>query len=356
MDLFTTMPSPTAARGLLSINQDNDAAWYAALSGLLMLTNVVDDLTIGPTNANSLGWLALSPNNNEIQRIINGIRRVRNAQPNGMFTNLGQLLSVQELSAGGTNVNNPVSPTNFSPVLNAGVRIDEYFSPQEEHGIPDSAYERLPQQLMSLLKVEDHPRLTVYAWGQSLKPARRSVVLTAGPLRGLCTNYQVTAEVGSKSVVRLEGVNPVFGIGANNFRSLYEIQNNPSPPGTPNYDLLGQDRIRIGRIAFRLRHSQRMMGRIDGMPVRFYPDPTTPAPVPPNRLPSYDPDRGGPLLPVRLEPGRTYYIVNSRADDFQISLRPDGPPLDLVDIGVGVHRVTTVPKAVVESHNLLYPE
>ena len=344
LDLFTVAPSPTSARGLLSINQTNDAAWYAALSGLLVLSNVVDDLSIGPTNANILGWLALDafPANGAIRRIVDGIRRERDRQPNGMFTNLGQLLAVEELSVGGTNINNPVSPTNFSPVLNRGFAVNTYYSGQEIYGIPDTAYERLPQQLMSLLKVEDHPRLTVYSWGQALKPARRSVVLTAGAYRGLCTNYQVTAEVAAKSVVRLEGVNPRFGFD-----------------GTNNVNLI-TDRIYINRIAFRLRHSQRALGQINGTPVRLYPGAAGVT------LPQYeyirDPDEDGPLPPdaaVTSEtfiPGRTYYVMNARADDFQLGVTPKGPVVNLTQFGDGLCVIETVPKAVVESHTLLYPE
>ncbi len=358
MELFTTTPSSTAARGLLSINQTNTAAWHALFSGLLTLTNVVDDLLMGPTNANTLGWLALDPNNGGIQRIIDGIRRVRDAQPNRMFTNLSQILAVEELTAGGTNINNPVSPTNFAPVLNAGVRIDEYYSQQEQYGIPDTAYERLPQQVMSLLKIEDFPRLTVYGWGQSLKPARRSVVLTAGPARGLCTNYQVTAEVASKSVVRIEGVNPGITFATNNIllpenRLRGRFLNFPRDGVTP----LPLDYATIDRlideppVAFRLRHSQRTLGHINGTPVRLYPG-FNPGDI----LPMYDPDYGGPMTPVGIVPGRVYYVVNARADDFQLSETPGGPPLDLTDYGIGFHRLMTIPKTVVESHNLIYPE
>ncbi len=344
LDLFTAAPSPNAARGLMSINQTNDAAWYAALSGLLVLSNVVDDLSIGPTNANILGWLTLdaNPANGAIRRIVDGIRRERDRQPNGMFTNLGQILAVEELSVGGSSVNNPVSPTNFSPVLNRGFAVNTYYSGQEIYGIPDAAYERLPQQLMSLLKVEDHPRLTVYSWGQALKPARRSVVLTAGAYRGMCTNYQVTAEVASKSVLRLEGVNPRFGFH-----------------GTNNVNL-ATDRISINRIAFRLRHSQRALGQINGTPVRIY------AGAAGVSLPEYeyirDPDEDGPLPPAttvtteRFIPGQIYYIMNARPDDFQIGVTPKGPVVNLTAYGSGVAVIETVPKAVVESHTLLYPE
>ncbi|MFT5490370.1 MAG: hypothetical protein ACI8V5_000717 [Limisphaerales bacterium] len=357
MDLFTAAPVPSAARGLLSINQTNSAAWYAALSGLMLLTNTIDDFEIGPgtngfaTLGNGLGSYVLDPREVAVRTIVDGIHRYRSQQKNGVFTNLGQILGVAELSIGETNSNslnqNPVSAniTNSSPVIYRGQLGDEFYSDQEQNGIPDYVYERLPQQLMGLLKMEDHPQLTIYTWGQALKPARRSVILTAGPLRGLVTNYQVTAEVSAKSSVRIEGVNPVFGFGPNSFRSLYEIRTNPqniAAPNPPVYDLLLQNRIRINKIGFRLRHSQRMMARIDGTPIRFYTGTTA-----------------GDYLPPPLEAGRIYYVANARADDFQISLTQDGNSIVNLannDFGQGVHRVTTVPRAVIEDHNLLFAE
>ena len=44
----------------------------------------------------------------------------------------------------------------------------------------------------------------IYAYGQALKPADRSLV-TSGPYFGLCTNYQITAEVATRAVIRIEG-------------------------------------------------------------------------------------------------------------------------------------------------------
>lgn len=381
MDLFTAAPTPSAAQGLLSINQTNSAAWYAALSGLMLLSNSVDDIDIGPlTNGfagdgSGLAIRVLDPREAAVRRIVDGIQRYRSQQQNGVFTNLGQILGVAELSIGETNASplnqNPVSADvlNSSPYIYRGILGDEFYSEQEQYGIPDYVYERLPQQLMGLLKMEDHPRLTVYSWGQALKPARRSVILTAGPTRGLVTNYQVTAEVAAKSSVLIEGVNPTFTFATNNFRSLYEIRNNPQNvpvPSPPVFDLIGQDRIRIGRIAFRLRHSQRMMGRIDETPVRLFVGNGAGDQLPLYTY-AYDPDGGGPLAPVtiteRFQPGRTYYIMNARADDFQLAVEHPGNPqsskyivLDLLDIGQGFHRITTVPRAVVEDHNVLFSE
>jgi hypothetical protein len=45
----------------------------------------------------------------------------------------------------------------------------------------------------------------IYAYGQALKPADRSVV-SGGQFYGTCTNYQITGEVVTRTVVRFEPV------------------------------------------------------------------------------------------------------------------------------------------------------
>jgi hypothetical protein len=48
----------------------------------------------------------------------------------------------------------------------------------------------------------------IYAYGQSLKPANNSVV-PGGQFYGTCTNYQITGEVATRTVVRFDQ-NPAF--------------------------------------------------------------------------------------------------------------------------------------------------
>ena len=52
----------------------------------------------------------------------------------------------------------------------------------------------------------DEPYVVIYAFGQALRPAENSIVKTPGPFRGLCTNYQVTGEVVTKTAVRVEEI------------------------------------------------------------------------------------------------------------------------------------------------------
>jgi hypothetical protein len=184
LDLFTVAPNDTANRGLLSVNQTNAAAWAAVLSGVTVVTNTLGDGAVGPSRPPLFAQTLISPNSAQMASIVGGINRAR--VTNTTFQTVGEILSVPEL-------------TVLSPYLN---RTDT----QMKQGLDDAAYEKIPQQILSLLKT-DEPRVTIYAFGQALKPADRSLVTAAG-FFNLCTNYQVTGEFASKAVVRLEALPP----------------------------------------------------------------------------------------------------------------------------------------------------
>jgi hypothetical protein len=69
----------------------------------------------------------------------------------------------------------------------------------------DEVYERIPQQIMSLLTLNQSPRFVIYSFGQTLHPAGDHALVTGGTFNGLCTNYQITAESATRAVVRVEG-------------------------------------------------------------------------------------------------------------------------------------------------------
>ena len=99
---------------------------------------------------------------------------------NGRFRHLGDILAVPEL-------------TTNSPFVTG-----------QSGNVSDEINERIPQQIMSLLRLGDQPRFVIYAYGQSLKPADHSIVQSAGYV-GMCTNYQITGETAIRAVVRIEG-------------------------------------------------------------------------------------------------------------------------------------------------------
>ncbi len=195
-EVFTTALNENATRGRLSVNQSGLAAWSALFSGMVALTNNSPDLTPGTTkplyrplviepagvydSQDPATWPALV-------RLVEGINRTRTNRtlfPRGTFETLGDILATPEL-------------TVASPFLNVK---GEYIPTR---AIPDSAYEWLPQQMMSLLQLGE-PRFVVYAYGQALQPAPDSI-LVGGTYSGLCTNYAITAEVAARAVIRIEG-------------------------------------------------------------------------------------------------------------------------------------------------------
>jgi hypothetical protein len=62
----------------------------------------------------------------------------------------------------------------------------------------DEIYERIPQQIMGLLQCDNSPRVVIFTYAQALKPIQKAP-------NGTILNYQVTAEVATRSVVRIDG-------------------------------------------------------------------------------------------------------------------------------------------------------
>ena len=177
LDLFTTAPNENASRGQLSVNQSGSAAWAAILDGVITVTN---------TSSTNLAPLVIDPivNSNAFMNIFTNIINTRTNYGGNVFTSVGDVLSTPQL-------------TVASPFLNTA----------NPAMLNDAAYERIPQQILSLLRIGT-PRYVIYAYGQSLKPADRSIVTSSGPYFGMCTNYQITGEVVTRTVVRFEPTTP----------------------------------------------------------------------------------------------------------------------------------------------------
>ncbi len=195
VDMFTVAVHDNATRSLLSVNQANVAAWAAVLSGMLVITNTTDYTAVTIDTPPTYLDLAIEPDSWQLAEIVNAINNTRasliNQQPPGVFTNLATLLSIPALTIGAQGT------TNSPYLIFNSVE-------QQRYSASDAVIERIPQQLMSLLTVEDNPRIVVYAFGQALKPAPRSIVVS-GPYRGMCTNYQISGEILTRTVVRIEG-------------------------------------------------------------------------------------------------------------------------------------------------------
>jgi hypothetical protein len=223
LDTFSTALTENAARGQIGVNQTNLPAWSAILSGVPVLRRLNSDGTnlvatvLDPAEGNGAAF---------VQKIvagytINGVFRhgiasgflhtngwpgdplVTVTGPDGKslnipkarrslprFQSVGEICSVETLSVG-------------SPLLE-NVEYDEFNPGRTFRPVSDEVVERIPQQILSLLKAEE-PRYVIYAWAQTLKPAPGAVVTAPGPFFGLSTNYVVTGEFATKTVLRFEG-------------------------------------------------------------------------------------------------------------------------------------------------------
>ena len=236
LELFSTAMNENAARGMVSVNQTNLAAWSAILSGTPVLrpegqTNT--PVFIGPANGNAQSelWQIVAGYTNSsgisYPGIVSGFTHTNPATsspyfeipvPGGgttssqiqrralpRFESVGEICSVPTLTVG-------------SPFLkNAPILPDFPDRPVAE----DDVIERIPQQILSLLK-SDEPRYVVYAWAQTLKPAPGATVTAPGPYFGMVTNYVVTGEFGTKTVLRFEGATAADAPVTRNLRAVVE--------------------------------------------------------------------------------------------------------------------------------------
>ncbi len=174
LDLFTTAPNDNAARGLLSVNQTNDAAWAAVFGGVIVMSNLTGGIPLNPTT--DVSYLMDSSNG------INQARANTTNNPNGLFHRIGDILQASALTTQLGYV------TNFMAL----------------GGTPnDEMVERIPQQTLGLLKV-GLPQFVIYSWGQSLKP-KNLYSSGSGNLLNICTNYEITGEYLTRTVCHVVG-------------------------------------------------------------------------------------------------------------------------------------------------------
>ena len=113
-------------RSLLSINQPDQAAWTRVLHGMTVLSNAPVQLEFPQFVS-----LMMESNSPQAQIIAEGITRSR--QLIGHFRSIGDILATPELSVA-------------SPWLNRSSTLEI------QYGLTDEAYEKIPEQLLPLLK------------------------------------------------------------------------------------------------------------------------------------------------------------------------------------------------------------
>jgi len=204
-DQFTAAVNENASYGRLNVNQTNLAAWSAVLSGV----NVLSNTPVGslPMVINPAGYYDPS-NPTPVAAIVQGINAARantnSAKgtvlvfPNGTFQHAGDVLATPQLSIASPFLDTKPENTQRQGINSLGA-----------NGITDELMERIPQQVMSLLTLNQNPRFVIYSFGQTLHPADHSLVI-GGTFNGLCTNYQITAESATRAVVHVEGTSDPF--------------------------------------------------------------------------------------------------------------------------------------------------
>ncbi len=193
LDMFTTAIDGRSSSGLLSINQTNMEAWSSLLSGVLVLSNSTRNPILGKPRIYDehfiQPWGDQARQDSAFARIWTNIY---NFQTNHVdrFGRRRPLQSIGELIQGVPQL------TTFSPFLN--LDLGDQSQTQIKFGIDDFAYEWIPQQIASLLRVGDN-RFAIYCYGQALKPER------IDPATRRVENYQVTAEFATRTIIRIEG-------------------------------------------------------------------------------------------------------------------------------------------------------
>ena len=136
--LVTTLASLVSTndpRQLLSVNDPNQNHWLATLDGLTVLTNTTTDTNLTSGLPVEFQSLTLSSNSSQALLLVQAIASVRANQPGQVFRSLGDLLTTPELTAN-------------SPWLNQSSSI------QRTRGLTDEAYEKIPSQLLSLVRAD----------------------------------------------------------------------------------------------------------------------------------------------------------------------------------------------------------
>jgi hypothetical protein len=123
-------------QSLFSVNNPNPNAWLVLGDGLTALTNNLPDnmLRFG-IHAPQFDTIVISSNSPQALAIANAIQTARANQPNQYFHDIGDILAVPQLS-------------ERSPFLNTSSGI------QQTNGITDEAYEKIPAQLLPLLRAD----------------------------------------------------------------------------------------------------------------------------------------------------------------------------------------------------------
>ena len=133
--LLISLLNTNDLRSLLSVNNRNTNTWQNLLGGLTALTNVTSDAFVEYANTPQFDTLAISSDSPQASVIAEAVQSARAAQPGGYFHDVGDVLAAAQLA-------------DESPFLNWNDPV------QQQHGLTDEAYEKIPSQLLTLLRAD----------------------------------------------------------------------------------------------------------------------------------------------------------------------------------------------------------
>ena len=133
--LLAAMLNTNDLRSLFSVNNPDAAAWQGALDGLTALTNSSPDNQVQFGSPPVFDPITISSNSPQAAIIAGAIETARTTQPGQLFTDVGNILAIPQLTVN-------------SPFLNWNDSV------QQQMGINDEAYEAIPSQLLPLLRAD----------------------------------------------------------------------------------------------------------------------------------------------------------------------------------------------------------
>jgi hypothetical protein len=229
-ELATLQAGGGAQASLLSVNAKSPAAWAAVLSGVAVPKSKKKGITLHyfhrkhPGNCTETDCVRfgyrLAPNQSmrDLVKSINEHRVLHGGdQDNKNFERVSDILSVPKLT---------ISQPAYQAMI-ARREVDRAEAPERPDWwapyYPDELdYERIPQQILSLLRTDSTPRFVAYVFSQTLKPARGSL-----DEDGLCSNYAIDREAARRTVFRIEGMEKLREY---HYRKKWGLPN-PNPDG-----------------------------------------------------------------------------------------------------------------------------
>jgi hypothetical protein len=211
-NIYSASLTEAARTSLLSVNAEKPEAWAAVLSGVAVPRSKADNETHPhkkhPGNCpQASARIDCTPfnrrlyPNSRMREMVKSINEHRvlhgGVEDIKRFERVSDLLSVPRLTSSQRYCQDMIAQgfEAYTAAPNFPAEWVPYY--------PDELdYERIPQQILSLLRTDSTPRFVAYVFIQTLKPARGSL----DEETGLCSNYAIDSEAARRTVFRIEGM------------------------------------------------------------------------------------------------------------------------------------------------------